>query len=77
MGKLDRAKEYIGALKVYLGFTIAMILSIGAGISKLYLDNETGILFWSGILAFMSCLLVFITVARHMHKKINELEEME
>lgn len=45
MGKLDRAKEYIGALKVYLGFTIAMILSIGAGISKLYLDNETGILF--------------------------------
>ncbi len=38
MGKIDREKEYIGALKAYLGFILAVILAIGTGLVKLYLN---------------------------------------
>lgn len=39
MGKMDEVKEHIGALKTYLSIVVAMMLAIGAGVAKLYLDD--------------------------------------
>ena len=41
MGRIDEQKELIGALKVYLGFVLAILLSTGTGVSRLYGNGET------------------------------------
>lgn len=46
MSKIDEKKEYIGLLKSYMNIIVAFILAIGAGISKIYLSNDIGILFY-------------------------------
>jgi len=76
MGKIDEQKEYIGALKVYLGFLIAVILTLGAGISKLYLVENFNLLFWFGIILLMGCFILFALISKTMHKKISELKDL-
>ena len=39
MGKIDKIKEDIGAFKVYQGFVVVSIITIGTGVAKLYLEN--------------------------------------
>ena len=36
MSKLDKAKEYIGMLKVYMGILIALMISDVSGTAKLF-----------------------------------------
>lgn len=76
MGKIDEIKEHIGALKTYLSLIVAMLLAIGAGTSKLYLDGNTGALFYLGIMMIIALVLIFIVIARSMHKNIKKLEEL-
>jgi len=76
MSKLDEQKEYIGILKVYLGFILAIIISVGSGISKLYLDDKIGLLFWLGIITIISAILVFIFIADIIHKHIKKLKDL-
>jgi len=76
MGRLDEQKEYIGALKVYLGFMLAVILAVGGGTSRLYLAQDVGLLFYLGVLTLLTTFLVFAIVAKHMHKKISELKDL-
>ena len=76
MSKLDEQKEYIGILKVYLGFILAIIISVGSGISKLYLDDKIGLLFWLGIIMIISAILVFIFIADIIHKHIKKLKDL-
>ena len=40
MSKLDKAKEYIGAIKVYMGFLLASLIAVISGTSKLYLSDR-------------------------------------
>ena len=37
MARLDEVKEYITTLRVYLSFLLAIILSVGTGLTKLYI----------------------------------------
>lgn len=76
MGKIDKIKEDIGAIKSYLGFIIAVMLTIGAGVAKLYLDGSTNILFYIGLALMFISASVFAMLSRAMHKKIKELEEL-
>jgi len=76
MGKIDEQKEYIGALKVYLGFILAIILSVGTGISKLYLAKYTGILFLVGSIILVVAILIFILIAKLMHRHIKRLKDL-
>lgn len=68
MGKIDKIKEDIGALKTYLGFIVALIITIGAGIPKLYLDQRFGPLFMLGTLMVMALAAIFALLSRSMHK---------
>jgi hypothetical protein len=50
---------------------------MGAGVSKLYFDNHVDHpLFWIGIVGLIVFAVLFIMIAKYMHKKIDELEEL-
>jgi len=77
MGKIDRAKEYINMLKVYMGIVIALLISDISGTAKLFNAKHTGVTFWLGIGSIVVLAYVFIRLAKYTHQKIDELEEME
>jgi len=76
MSKLDEKKEYIGALKVYLGFMVAIILSIGTGLIKLYLANITNSIFWLGIIIIFIFFVIFGLTAKKLHIEITKLRDL-
>ncbi|PHS39591.1 MAG: hypothetical protein COB07_05950 [Sulfurovum sp.] len=76
MSKLDKAKEYIGAVKVYMGFILASLMGTVAGTSKLYLSGETHIMFWIGTIGIVLLSVGFLLLMKHLHKKINDLEQL-
>ena len=76
MAKLDKVKEYIGILKVYMGLLIALIISIVAGTAKLFNNNLIDVTFWLGIISTIVISMVFLKLTKHTHRKIDELEEI-
>ena len=76
MSKLDKAKEYIGMLKVYMGILIALIISDVAGTIKLFKENIVDLTFWFGVISILLLSIAFVRLAKHAHEKINELEEL-
>jgi len=76
MAKIDEIKEHIASLRAYLNIIIAILLTIGAGVSKLYLSQEINVLFWSGILLIILLIFVFVFVSKSMHKQIERLKDL-
>ena len=76
MTKLDEIKEHIGVLKAYLGVVAAVVLSVGAGVAKLYGDGGIGLLFWLGIGLIVVALAVFTVIVRAIHRNINKFGEL-
>ena len=76
MSKLDKAKEYIGMLKVYMGILIALIISDVSGTAKLFNAETIDVTFWFGVISIVVLSVLFMILAKHTHKKINELEEL-
>ncbi len=73
MSRIDELKEEIGAIKSYLGFVVAFIITIGAGIIKLYLDEELGLMLLLGLAGIFILVFIFSLLAQVMHKKIKLL----
>ncbi len=76
MGKIDEAKEHIGALKTYLSIIVAIVLACGAGVAKLYEDGSAGLLFWLGISVMLIAIIAFIIVSKSMHSNIKKLKDL-
>ncbi|PHR59574.1 MAG: hypothetical protein COA44_01130 [Arcobacter sp.] len=76
MAKIDEVKEHIAALRGYLNIIIAIILALGAGVSKLYLSQELGALFWSGIGLILTLLILFSLIIKSIHKNIDKLKDI-
>lgn len=76
MAKIDEIKEEIGAIKTYLGFIIAFIITISAGVAKVYLDESSSLLLVLGTLGIVFLSIVFAVLARAMHKKIEKLRNL-
>jgi len=76
MSKLDKAKEYIGAIKVYMGFVLASLMGVVASTSKLYLSGEVNVIFWIGLVGIILLSIGFLGLMKHLHKKINDLEDL-
>ena len=76
MAKIDELKEHIGALKSYLNIIVAIILTIGAGISKLYISKNTELLFWSGIVLIIILFVLFVLVSKSIHNSIKKLKDL-
>ncbi|MDF1877439.1 hypothetical protein JHD47_06380 [Sulfurimonas sp. SAG-AH-194-L11] len=76
MARIDEIKEEIGAIKTYLGFIIAFIITIGAGTAKVYLDESSNLLLSLGIMGILFLSFVFSFLAKVMHKKIKSLRDI-
>ena len=76
MSKIDKAKEYIGAIKVYMGFILASLMGTAASTSKLYLSGNINAMFWIGTVGIVLFSAGFLLLMKHLHKKINDLEEL-
>jgi len=77
MSKIDEKKEYIGLLKTYMSFLLAIMLAFGAGISKLYLVNNISILFLVGVLGILISTIIFVLIARKAHNEIKNLRNLK
>ena len=53
-----------------------MIIAMGAGAAKLYIDNSNGLLMWMSVAGIVLFSIAFIFIAKYMHKKIDELEDL-
>lgn len=71
MAKIDEIKEEIGAIKTYLGFIVAFMITIGAGTAKVYLEGSSNLLGTLGILGILFFALVFTFYQRLCIKKLN------
>lgn len=76
MAKIDEVKEFITTLRVYLGFILAIMLSMGAGIAKLYLSGKNGLMFYLGIFIIFIAMLGFIIINKKLHKEIKSLKDL-
>ncbi len=77
MAKIDEIKEEIGAIKTYLGFIVAFIITIGAGTAKVFLDNSSELLLVLGVMSILVFAAIFSFLAKVMHNKIKSLKEIE
>jgi len=76
MAKIDETKEFINTLRTYLSIIVAIILAVGAGVSKLYLANTIGLLFWIGIVFIIFFIIVFALVSKSIHENIKKLKDL-
>ncbi len=63
-------------LKVYLGILTALIIATVSGTAKLFNANEIHVTFWLGIITVMMLSFIFVKLAKYIHEKIDELEDM-
>lgn len=77
MAKLDEIKKEIGAIKIYLGFVVAFIITMGAGVAKLFLDGTSDLLLMLGVFGILVFSIVFAFLAKVMHKKIKSLKDIK
>ncbi len=77
MAKIDKAKEYIGALKVYLALITALLIGDIGGTIRLFRNREIDFTFWAGIVSIVILSIIFALVSKHMHRKIDELEDLQ
>jgi len=75
MAKIDEIKEHIGALKGYMNIIVALIITVGAGVSKLYLANNISLLFWIGIVFIIISIIVFMILSKNIHNNIKKLKD--
>ena len=77
MPDLDRAKDYINNIRLYMTMCLALIISVGSGISKLYVSNNFSYIFFVGNFIVVFLLLIFIFLAKKLHKKTDELKDIK
>ncbi|MEA3512033.1 MAG: hypothetical protein U9R37_00380 [Campylobacterota bacterium] len=76
MADLDKQKEYIGALKVYLALITALLMGDISGTVKLFQNGIIDFTFWIGLVTIIILAIIFILIAKIMHKKINNLKDL-
>jgi len=77
MAKIDRAKDFINNIRLYMTMCLALIISIGSGISKMYIANNFSYIFFLGNVLLIFLLLIFIFLAKKLHQKTDELKDIE
>ncbi|MGZ8546460.1 MAG: hypothetical protein ACXWVU_03610 [Sulfuricurvum sp.] len=76
MPKIDELKAKMDWLKEAVKILVAILLATGAGVAKLYLDLETGILFISGIFFMILVSAVIIAIVIKINKTITDIGDL-
>ncbi len=77
MARIDEIKEEIGAIKTYLGFLVAFIITTSASVAKLFLDGSPELLLILGIISILVFAIIFSFLAKVMHEKIKSLKDIK
>jgi FtsH-binding integral membrane protein len=56
---------------------VAFIITIGAGVAKLFLDNSSELLLILGIIGIILFAFIFAFLAKVMHNKIKSLKDIK
>lgn len=76
MAKIDEIKSHIEWLKELFKILVAILVADIAGISKLYLDKEIGILFYAGIILIIVLSIWTAILSKKIEKHIKELGDL-
>ncbi len=76
MPKIDGIKARIDWLKELFKVVVTVMVADVAGMSKLYLDNMIGVLFYMGGFLLPILLYVCINISKKIERHFNELEEL-
>jgi len=76
MAKIDGVKARIDWLKELFKVVVTVMVADVAGMSKLYLDNMIGVLFYMGGFLLPVLLYVCINISKKIERHFNELEEL-
>ena len=77
MGKLDKQKDLLTNIRLYMTIIIVITLSIGSGVTKLYNSANINYMFYIGSILIISLLVIFVALAKKLHIETNKLEEIE
>jgi len=77
MANLDRAKDFINNIRLYMTMCLALIVSIGSGVSKMYVSENFSYIFFVGNILLFLLLIVFVFLVKKLHKKTDELKDMK
>ena len=56
---------------------LALISSLGSGVSKLYVDENYTYIFFVGNILLIFLLIVFIYLSKKLHQKTDELKDIK
>jgi hypothetical protein len=76
MPKIDELKARMDWLKEAVKILVAMLLAAGAGVAKLYLDSEIGVLFISGIVFMILVSVVIVAIVIKINKTISDIGDL-
>ena len=76
MAKLDEIKAHIDWLKELFKILITILVADIAGISKLYLDGDINLLFYSGVVLVIVLSISASITSKKIEKHIKELGEL-
>jgi len=76
MSKLEEVKAEIEFLKDIFKVSIIVLMTVIAGVSKLYLDNQINSLFYLGILSIIIVSFVPLLTFKKIKKHIKELGDL-
>jgi len=76
VAKIDGIKARIDWLKELFKVVVTVMVADVAGMSKLYLDNMIGVLFYMGGFLLPILLYVCINISKKIERHFNELEEL-
>jgi len=74
---VDYRKEFINFLRTKSNHLLVLIVTIGAGVTKLFIDTNFNEWFWIGIVGMIISIISYILLAIIELKEIKKLEEIE
>lgn len=76
MPKIDELKSKLDWMKESVKILVAILLTLGAGIAKLYLDGNIGALFIAGVSLITASIFVITVIVLKINRTITEIGEL-
>ena len=76
MAKIDEIKTEIDWLKDLFKILVTVLIATIAGVSKLYLDQDVNILFYTGTILSLGFTVWIAVIAKKIKKHIKELGDL-
>ena len=75
MGIIESKKEIINSLRTRVNHIFVLIVTIGAGVTKLFIDKNIFVWFLIGLFVTMILIIVYAILTTSELKEIGELEK--